>query len=93
MTDPKPGLKLPLRIFTDSARTTSVRVFEQDGRWICDVPGYGHTLEECQTLAHHRAEVIVAALTADAERPAYPNAPGDIRETGKGLMGKEERDE
>ena len=61
------SLKLPLKIFMDGDSPTRMRVFEKDGRLVCDVRGYGDTRRECQDLARHHAEVIVAALEADAE--------------------------
>ena len=56
MTDPKPGLKLPLRVVP--SLDFSLYLYVQDG--------HGHPVK----LTEHQLEVIVAALTADAEEEA-----------------------
>ncbi len=56
MSDPKPGLKLPLRAVPGRFESRQWSVVGADGRSIW--------------LTKHHAEVIVAALEADAENQA-----------------------
>jgi len=58
MSDPKPGLKLPLRVTPE---------FPEGDFWtVVDRNGYSIRITK------HRAEIIVAALTADAKPACHP---------------------
>lgn len=64
MTDP--GLKLPLRVIASGAH--ELEIFDDYSMLVASVWCY----DGDETIAQHRAEVIVAALTADAELGAPP---------------------
>ena len=65
------GLKLTLRISPNSfLGPSSKRIFDDNGRLIAVASSRGNPdagIAESNATAQHRAEVIVAALTADAE--------------------------